>query len=276
MEALAVLCAALLHASWNGMLKHSSNQTRSLVLNRAVAASVGLLFIFFLPPLSPAAWPYLLAASAIHLVYFFSLLGAYRYGDFSQVYPVSRGLAPIFILALGLVFGFDTMLAQEIVGVILVSIGILLLVRKGFVNNTKPLAYALLTAICITGYSVSSGLGVRISQNYLVYIAYLEFISGCLFVFSALLTQGDKLQWQTLSAKSASIDFAAGLMALGGFGVALWAMSTIPIPTVAALRETSVIFAIFIAWFVLKEPLAKGRLIAALVVFSGIVCIFLT
>ena len=273
MEVIAVLLAAFLHAAWNGLLKHSSNQSRSLIVNRCVAAFVGLAFVAFLPPLQQAAWPYLLTASAIHLVYFFSLLGAYKNGDFSQVYPVSRGLAPVLILGSSLLIGIDSVSFPEAAGVLIVSLGILLLAKKNVADNLKPLSFALLTACCIAGYTLASGIGVRASGNFLIYAAYLELVSGSLFVASALLLKRRNLEWKEYSVRLAGRDGFGGFMAILGFCVALWAMANISIATVSALRETSVIFAVLIAWLVLKERQAKGRIVAAFMVALGVTLI---
>lgn len=273
MEVIAVLLAAFLHAAWNGLLKHSDNQTRSLIVNRCVAALTGLVFLIFLPPLEPSAWPYLLAASAIHLVYFFSLLGAYKNGDFSQVYPVSRGLAPVIILLLSLVMGIDSISFTEALGVFIVSLGILLLARGNITDNVKSLAFAGLTAFCIAGYTLASGIGVRASGDFLIYAAHLELVSGSLFVASASVFKWHQLGWNSYSIRLAGRDCFGGAMAIFGFGVALWAMASVSIATVSALRETSVIFAVLIAWFLLKETQAKGRIIAVVMVALGVAVI---
>ena len=273
MEVIAVLLAAFLHAAWNGLLKHSRNQTRSLIVNRCVAAIAGLALVIYLPPIQEAAWPYLLVASAIHLVYFFSLLGSYKNGDFSQVYPVSRGLAPVIILSVSMFIGIDSISVKEGLGVLIVSLGILLLATKGMASQVKPLFFALLTAFCIAGYTLSSGMGVRAAGNFLIYAAYLELVSGALFVLTASLFRWRYLAWNEYSVRLLKRDGFGGTMAVLGFGVALWAMANISIATVSALRETSVIFAVLIAWFGLKEKQAKQRVFAACIVAIGVVLI---
>lgn len=273
MEVIAVLLAAFLHAAWNGLLKHSRNQTRSLVVNRCVAVLAGAVLVAYFPPLQSEVWPYLLVASAIHLVYFFSLLGAYKHGDFSQVYPVSRGLAPVLILVVSISIGIDSVSLTEALGVLVISLGILFLAKKNIAENRKSLAFAVLTAFCIAGYTLTSGMGVRVAGDFLIYAAYLEFVSGSLFVLSALIVKRRNLEWQQYFVRLAARDGFGGVMAVFGFGVALWAMAYISIATVSALRETSVIFAVLIAWLLLKEPQAKGRIIAASIVVVGVVLV---
>ena len=267
---IIVLLAALLHASWNGILKHSKNRVRSLFLNRLVAVLLGLMLITILPRINSDAIPYLLIATAIHLVYFWSLLSAYKLGDFSQVYPISRGLAPLLILFAGWAFNADQLPMSSTAGIIFVGFGIMLLAKNQTPQSSKPLLFAVVTAFCIAGYTLASGAGVRVSQSFLVYAAWLEAFSGILFTGSVLLTRYQQLELQLLTWPRARIDLLSGIMASGGFAVALWAMTEIPIAAVAALRETSVIFAALIGWLILREGFGIRRVFASFLVFVGI------
>ncbi len=175
-----------LFASWNAFLKKSHSRERSLVINRAVAGPIGLIFIFFLPPLNWQVWVFLLVASAIHLVHSFSLLGAYKHGEFYQVYLIDRGLSPLLILLSTWLFGTDSLTLNEGLNICVISFGIMLLAGKIGSYNYKALLFALLTAVCISGYTIASGFGVRTAESFIVYAAWLVFISGSLFVATAL------------------------------------------------------------------------------------------
>ncbi len=151
---VVVLIAALLHASWNGLLKHSRNRLRSLFINRLVAVPIGAALILYLPSIDERAWPYLIAATAIHLVYFWSLLRAYKHGDFSQVYPISRGIAPLIVLIIGFTFLSEPVSIATSCGIVLISIGIMLLARTDHNKSLKPLVFALITGCCIASYTL--------------------------------------------------------------------------------------------------------------------------
>lgn len=275
MEVALVLFAALLHATWNGLLKHSKNRLLSLSFNRLVGVVLGIFLITLLPPITPKAWPYLFVASAIHIVYFFSLLGAYKHGDFSQVYPISRGVAPVIILLVGGVWGTDSLGLYESVGVIIISLGIVLLAGRLRGTDKRALFYAAITAVCIAGYTLASGLGVRQTSTFLIYAAWLETLSGSSFIIISAIRYRRQIEWQHIRFETVKWDMLSGVLATGGFAVALWAMSIIPIATVAALRETSVVFAALIGWLFLGERYGVKRVFAALLVFIGIVTLLL-
>lgn len=270
---VVVLIAALLHASWNGLLKHSRNRLRSLFINRLVAVPIGAALIVYLPSIDERAWPYLIAATAIHLVYFWSLLRAYKHGDFSQVYPISRGIAPLIVLIIGFTFLSEPVSIATSCGIVLISIGIMLLARTDNNKSLKPLVFALITGCCIASYTLVSGTGVRISQSFLIYVAWLEALSGLLFAMFVLVIRYRQLELSQLSWPIARMDLLSGVMATGGFAVALWAMTKVPIAAVAALRETSVIFAAIIGWILLNENYGKKRVFASVLVFLGIIAL---
>lgn len=259
---VVLLIAALLHASWNGLLKHSRNRLRSLFINRLVAVPIGAVLILYLPSIDDRAWPFLIAATGTHLVYFWSLLRAYKYGDFSQVYPIFRGIAPLLVLVIGFLFLSEPVSIATAWGIVLISIGIMLLARTDQNNNLKPVVFALITGCCIASYTLVSGTGVRLSQFFLIYVAWLEALSGLLFAIFVLVMRYRQLELSQLSWPVARIDLLSGVMATGGFAVALWAMTKVPIAAVAALRETSVIFGAIIGWIMLNENYGRKRVFA--------------
>ncbi|WP_395344411.1 EamA family transporter [Ningiella sp. W23] len=275
MEYLLVLFAALLHASWNGLLKHSTSRVVSLSFNRLVGVVLGVCLIAYLPPLEIQAWPYLLIACAVHIIYFFSLISAYQHGDFSQVYPLSRGVAPVIILIAGWLWGTDHLGRYEILGIIIICLGIILLAGRLTSSDKHALFFAGITACCIAGYTLASGMGVRQASHFLTYAAWLETLSGLGFIIIATIRYGHQQMWQDITFSKVKWDMLSGLLATGGFAVALWAMSTIPIATVAALRESSVVFAAIIAWLFLNERYGIKRIIASTMVFLGIVVLLL-
>ena len=178
MEYFVVLIAALFHAVWNSMIKDSGDKLLSLTVIRTVGFIFGLLVVFLFPPLSKDAVPYLVIAAAIHFLYFWFLLNTYRVGDFSQVYPISRGTAPLIVLVLGALFAGEHLSRWQVSAILMISVGTLMLsVNRGRLTAI-PVGYALGTACCIAGYTVVSGMGVRVAGSFLTYAGWLEAMCG--------------------------------------------------------------------------------------------------
>ena len=268
MEYLVILIAALFHAVWNSMVKDSHDSLMSLAAIRTIGLLFGLVVVFLLPSLKTAAIPYLISASLVHLLYFWFLLNTYRVGNFSQVYPISRGSAPLIVLLLGAVYAGEHLMPIQIVATVMISLGILSLsIRRGSLE-VVPVSYAAGTACCIAGYTVISGIGVRIAGSFLVYAGWLEGICGFfVLLFTICKRKRQSLHYLRYHWKQGMM---AGIFSVGGFAAALWAMTSAPLAPVAALRETSILFAAIIGVFKFKEGHAGQRLPAALIVVCGI------
>ena len=166
---LAVLAAAACHAGWNALLKLN---LEPIVATSLVAAASGLVAVPFalvvgLP--SPAAWPYVLASVAIHIVYYLALAQAYRFGDLGQVYPIARGTAPLMTAILATVWLGEGLGAYGWAGVIVLAAGILLLAVRGGRAleqfDARSVGFALLTSLTITAYTLVDGIGARLSGS---------------------------------------------------------------------------------------------------------------
>ncbi len=177
-----VLLAALLHASWNAVLKVASDRvTTSAVMNLTGLAVGSVLALFFTAPESPS-WIFILLSVAIHFAYFLFLLGSYRYGDLSQVYPLARGVAPLIVAFLSPWLIGEHLGSVQLAGVTLLCLGILSLafnrLRVRDLVEWKPVAMALATGGSIAAYTIVDGLGVRVSGSPGGYIAWLFLLDG--------------------------------------------------------------------------------------------------
>src|ERR671914_1731008 len=121
---LAVLAGALLHATWNTLVKGSADKELDTYAVAAGAGVSALLFVPFLAFPAPAAWPWLAGSAAVHILYFLLLAGAYRYGDLSYVYPLMRGGGPLFVAASGVLVFAEVLRRNEWLGLFLVCGGI--------------------------------------------------------------------------------------------------------------------------------------------------------
>lgn len=267
-----VLLAALLHASWNALVKSDSDRLVSMGLVMIAGAVLGLAVVPFVPFPDAEAWPFLLGSVLIHNFYYFFLLKAYRWGDLSHVYPIARGLGPLIVAtASGGLIG-EHLALGEIAGVCLVSCGIASLAfGNGLPRGSewRPVVYAMLTGVTIAAYTITDGLGARHSANALSYIAWLNVVEGpWVFLVALAVRRGSILVylrrhwWRGL---------AGGVIATIGYGIAIWALSLGAMAHVAALRETSVVFATAIGAILLHESFGRRRIFAAVAVAAGLV-----
>ncbi len=268
MEYFVILIAALFHAIWNSIIKDSGDKLMTLTAIRTIGLLFGIFVVSFLPPLEMEAIPYLAVASLIHFLYFWLLLNTYRVGDFSQVYPISRGSAPLIVLILGALLAGEYLSSIQVIATVMISIGIISLSFAKGRPAWGPVSYALATAACIAGYTVVSGIGVRIAHSFLVYAGWLEVITGFAVVLFTLVKR--KRQAFLYARTHWKQGLFAGILSVSAFAAALWAMTTSPLAPIAALRETSIIFAAIIGALLLKEGYAKYRISAACMVVVGI------
>ncbi|MFV3131843.1 EamA family transporter [Niveispirillum sp. KHB5.9] len=267
-----VLLAAVMHAGWNSLLKGGGDRLVGITMLNVWCAVAGLFLLPFAGPLPPAAWPYLAASLGFHTAYQVFLVRTYRLGDLSQVYPVARGAAPPLVALTGLLLGTDMLRPAEGLAVLLIAAGIAALALRGGAGlrtDPRPVLMALATASFIAGYTTVDGLGARAGGDSVSYTAWLFILNAPPMVALAWARRGAAGLWQAMRA-GWRCDLVGGAMALTGYGIAIWAMTHAPIALVAALRETSVIFALLIAKLWLKEPVGRWRAGSALLVLAGI------
>jgi len=267
----AVLGAALLHASWNAILKAGSDPLLDTALVALSGTVVCAPLILLIAPPAPASWPYIAASVTIHIGYYATLAGAYRAGDLSHGYPIMRGTAPL-IVAVGTIGIFGEVLSLAAwVGMLLICAGVLSLSMVGGGATRKATTWALANALIIALYTVTDATGVRASGSAERYVVWMFFFMGLPFGLIVLALRRGRF------VRHAARFWWRGLggAALSGvsYGVALWAMTRAPVAAVAALRETSVIFGALIgAWF-LKEGHFARRMASAAIVVAGVVAL---
>jgi drug/metabolite transporter (DMT)-like permease len=262
---LAVLAAALMHASWNALVKGRGGQdplvaTTGLTL-AWLAIGAPLAFVVGLPTVE--SLPYLAGSLAVHLIYFSLLVASYRAGgDLSFVYTIARGTPPVLVTAGSVALLGESPGGLAIVGVVLIAGGVFTL---GAVGRTRLLGLALATALCTAIYTLLDAVGSR-ATGAATYSVWLVLGQGALFAGQALVRQPGILR-----QIRPGLALLSGLFSAGGYAVALWAMSRAPVAPVAALRETSVLFAALIGTFFLGEPFGRRRVVGAALVAAGAV-----
>jgi drug/metabolite transporter (DMT)-like permease len=268
---LAVLGAGFLHASWNALLKSSTGGDALLDTAAVVAGSSvwGLLFVALVPLPAAAAWPFMAASSLIHFGYYVTLSQAYRRGDLSFAYPLMRGTAPLLVTLLGAIVLRELPGVRMSVGIVLICVGILSIAFVQRRAHSRAAAYwAFANACIIAAYTLVDGAGARASGNAFSYVTWLIFLEGLPFVAWVLVRRGrPAIAYLRASLK---IGVVGGGFSLAAYAIVLWAMTRAPIAAVAALRETSVLFAAVLGSLWLKEGFGWRRLAGAASVVAGI------
>lgn len=276
---LAVLAAAMLHAIWNALAKGAGWPD---ALSASAAIAIGGAFVSgcvlpFVGLPDPAAWPYVLLSAIIHAGYFMLIGLAYERADYSVVYPLNRGTAPLGTAVIGAALIGEDLSFLGWFGVALLSCGILGLGVEAFQRRTldcQSILLAIVTTCVIVAYTIIDGLGARSSGNASAYVLAMTLLTGVLLLPVALALRG--AGFVSGVRQRAPIVLLGGALVVLSYGTALWAMTSAPIALVAALRETSVLFATMIAAFVLKEQLGPARWIAASAIVAGIVMLRLS
>jgi phosphonate utilization associated putative membrane protein len=274
---LAVLLGALLHASWNALIKSAPDKAlnTALIHGMGTVLAVPLLAVVGWP--AAQAWPYVVASTLIHIGYYTALAGAYKHGDLGLTYPLMRGSAPLLVaLSSQWVLGERLSLLAWL-GVVTICAGVLALgLARGVqggdeLARRKAIRYALFNAVCIAAYTIVDGLGVRANGSAPSYVAALFLLDGLPYLSIVLWQRRGRLgEVRAYAAQRWPVAAVGTAASLGSYGIALWAMMHAPVATVAALRETSVLFAALIGTLVLRERFGWQRAAGTVVIVAGI------
>jgi drug/metabolite transporter (DMT)-like permease len=270
---LAVLGAALAHAIWNAMIKSSRDVLLDTALVAFFASAVTAPFMLVIDAPVAAAWPYIVGSMVLHIGYYIALVGAYRAGDLSHGYPIMRGVAPLIVSVCALAWLGEAPTGTVWTGVLLICGGVLSLGFAGWhwQHSRVSLGWALANACIIASYTLVDAAGVRAAGKPEAYVVWRGALNAWPFLLLVLwLKRGALFAHARRSWPRAAIG---GVLAAGAYGVVLWAMTRAPVAAVAALRETSVIFAALIGAWLLKEGHIARRVAGAVTVAAGVVAL---
>jgi drug/metabolite transporter (DMT)-like permease len=269
---VAVLIAAACHAGWNAILKLNVEPIIATTLVAMASALVVVPFVFVTALPDVAAWPYVIASVVIHIGYYLTLAEAYRQGDLGQVYPIARGAAPLMTGIVASVVLGDTLGLFGWAGLVALAAGILLLAVRGGRQasrfDARSVGFALATSLTITAYTLADGMGARVAGSAAAYTVWLFLLSGAAMSLYGFATIGPQRLAREFKAHWA-IALGGATLSTGAYAIAIWAMTVAPIALVAALRETSVLFATLISTLFLREPWLVARMAATLLVLAG-------
>ena len=271
---LAVLLGALLHASWNALIRSSTDRTLDTVLVVAGAAVIAAVALPFTPTPAAASWPFLIASGLIHVVYFMLVALSYRHGELSFAYPIMRGSAPVVSAIAAALLLAESPSTGGWLGMLLISGGVMLLAGDSWRSGAfqgRAARFALATAASIVVYTLVDGVGARLSGHAAAYTGWVFVLTAIPLVMIFLVRDGASTR--AYCRQHWRRGLFGGVCTLGAYGLALWAMTRAPIALVAALRETSVIFGALLAVLLLGERLSRTRWAAIAIVTAGAVSI---
>ncbi|GAB4265369.1 MAG: EamA family transporter [Pararhodobacter sp.] len=267
---IAVLFAALLHAGWNAIVKTGLNKQTSMFLLSVGHALCGLGVVSVNPIPAPGVWPWLLASGAVHMAYQLFLAYAYDHGDLSRVYPIARGTAPLVVLVIGALFLSDTLAGAEVLGIVVLGAGIALMARGALKSgeSRRMLPFAFGAAMATAAYTLTDGLGARVSGAPVAYVGWLMILSALFYAPVAVALKGSAVL--RADRRGWALGMVAAAASFGAYAIAVWAMTKAPIALVGALRETSILFAVLIGWLAFGDRMDRVKLVAAGLIVGGV------
>ena len=271
---LAVLTAALGHASWNALLKSEGKPWDNVTALSYACAIVSGSVLFFFPAPEQASWPYILASGGTQFFYMYIVSKVYKKGDYAVGYPLMRGLSPPFVALFGFLVLHETLPASELVGLACISLGVLT-IGLGSIHNfhsfKKQAILAIFCGLMIAYFALVDGQGVRLSGSPIAYTMWVFVLQGVgIAIFRPFKKHPVYVPLNNWK------PWVGAVAASAAYAVSLWAMTLAPIATVAALRESSILFSALLGFFILKEKPNLFRIMGAALVAAGVITFRLT
>lgn len=269
-----VLFAALLHATWNAIVKGSGDKLLTTVLITIFAAAISALLLPFLAVPAPASRPYLIASAVLQTGYFSLVAATYRAADMSLAYPLMRGAAPLIVTLVSAMALGETLSPGAWNGILLICAGVLTLASTAQGADRRGILFASTTACVIAAYTLVDGAGVRLSGAPAAYTLWLNLLTGLPFGLWLLVARPPSFRHYL--RRNWPFGLIGGFGTLLSYGLALWAMTQAPVPVVSALRETSILFGAAISALVLKEDVGLRQIGVALMILAGAIFVRLS
>ena len=267
-----VLFSAVLHAMWNSMASNYKNKNVSIpaIVYGHVPACIVAVIILPLPSIESV--PYIILSAIIHQGYQNFLLTAYQTGKFTTVYPVARGFGPSVATIISIVFLGVYLKVFTLLSILLISSGVILIgvFSKSVIRNYKILYTSLATGLFIGIYSVVDGYGARISDSAISYMSWVFILSALIFPLVLKMRKQKNILKKTLT-EGKKVFWIGGFFSYIAYVITVWAFTKAPVPMVSALRESSILVALFIGYFYMKEKINLYKVIAIILIFVGVI-----
>ena len=269
---ITVITAALVHASWNSLVKASTDKTLAMGAIVIGHVPIAVIILPFATIPDSKSIPYLLTGIMLHFGYQLFLLKSYEHGDLTKVYPIARGTAPLLVGLFSLIVLGVELSSAKIFSIIIIGVAVISLAFGQKTDGQKrhsASTFALITGLFIASYSLIDGLGARLAGSSLGFFCLLAIGNGFLMV--AYLAWKAPKTLKTLPHYGLSHLLIGGTGSFTAYALVIWAFTKAPIVLVTALRETSIVFAFFMGVFFLKEPPSLIKLIASTAILMGVV-----
>ena len=269
---ILILFAALCHAGWSTIVKkHNSFSIMGMTSIVEIVVFTPLVFIVPFPSLE--IWYFIIASVILHGFYRLGVIYSYKFGDLSFVYPIARGGSSLLIAVSTLIILQEYISLLGFVGILTVCTGIFLIsYNKKHKINFNAFMLAIVTALLITIYTIVDGMGVRLSENKFSYIFWMLLLNGVPLLLISILSKEKLLS--NLNTNIIAWGIPAGILAVLSYGIVVWSMQYLEIAYVSSIRETSIIIATLIGFFILREKKAKKRMLPAILVVVGISIVY--
>lgn len=268
-----VLLAALCHATWNFLVKRSDDPYQGMTAVVIGHIPFGAVAVLCSPSVAPSAWPYIIAGALLHTGYQVFLLNSYRYGDLSQVYPMARGAAPLITALVSILLLGEHFDQIQVASLFIIGAGIISLAftagKRGTEKRYTTVMLAIITAGFISSYSLVDGTGARIAGTALGFYGCLTIING--LIFTGIVVKIRPGTTTRVLKRHLPVTLFGGGISFLAYALVIWSFTKAPIALVAALRETSVIFALLLGVFVLKEKLTGLKVCAVVLTLTGVI-----
>jgi drug/metabolite transporter (DMT)-like permease len=258
------------HAGWNAAARSRDDPSGAITAAVVMAGVVAIPFVIWLglPPVS--ALPWLCLGTVVNLISLRLLMTTYRTMPFAMGYPIFRGSIPLAIVAMNFVF-----LPEQVphsfglIGIILISTGVMLLARSGRkLENIgmKPLLLAISGGFFAGAYVLTDVMGIHASGNAIVYGLAAAMINS---ISMPIVLKLEGMPVGAMLRKNLAFGTLAGIVSMISYGFFLYSLTYGPVGPVSAIRETSVLFALLIAVVTLKERVGPMRWLACALGFAG-------
>jgi len=262
----------MMHASWNAFVKRAPDKVAMATLVYGAGLVVAVPGVFYFPLPTGEIWAVIAIHCGCHVIYKLALIAMYEEGDLSQVYPATRGVAPLMTTLIAIPTIGEIPEGPQMVGIGIVCLGLLVFVFEPGVftrKGSKPLVIAAVAGLMMSIYTIADAVAMRNAEYRFSFISWIFLFDALSMFVLAYWRRGRRLG--ALLADQWKIGLGCGFAAFLNFGVILWALSFAAVGNVAALRETSVVFAALIGAVFMGESFGPRRLVAASVIAIGIV-----
>jgi drug/metabolite transporter (DMT)-like permease len=275
LSAIGLLLAgfsALTSAMSHAFLKAGDDRLAQRVWSALVCAAIALPVAVWTGPLPMHFWPLMAGFALLSFVNQLTLIKSYSLSDFSHAYPVARGIAPLAMAVLGVIWLGDQLSAFGITGIVLITGGILAL-AMGRGMSRHGWGAAIFTGLTTVGYNILAANGMREAADPSNFIAWLFVTDGVLL--PAWMAMQFRAEYRARLRRGFTIGWQAGLLTLLSYTALAFAMRFAPVGIVSAIRESSVLIALVLAAMMLNEAMDRWRILAGLLIVAGAVAIIL-